>query len=84
MSWDFGLPRSSVTSHAYSDYAGVLALGLGNGTIILWSPADRSIIHKFRAARDSIQSIAFSPDAHLMAFVSASADYRVALCDFTT
>jgi len=60
---DFTAERRPILSLAYSDAAGLLAVGDGEGFIMVIDTATRGVAHDFRAvSRGPVWALAFSPD----------------------
>ncbi len=55
------------TSVTYSPDAGMLAAGFDNGTILIWSMPDGTIIQSIEAHGSEISQLDFSPDGHWLA-----------------
>ncbi|HEX4148014.1 MAG TPA: LamG-like jellyroll fold domain-containing protein, partial [Pirellulales bacterium] len=70
---------------AFGPDAKRLAVGLkGNGTIVLVDPATATIKAKFKGHKNSLTSLAFSPDGHLLASGSAKDECAARIWDLAT
>jgi WD40 repeat protein/energy-coupling factor transporter ATP-binding protein EcfA2 len=68
-----------VSSVKFSPDGEMIAASNYNGYISIWSVKDWHLIKNFRAHKDHIYDLAFSPDSKMIASVSRDTDRRVAL-----
>jgi WD40 repeat protein len=85
---ELALPDSSedkfkrvVSSVKFSPNGEMIAASNHNGYISIWRVKDWSLINNFRAHKDYVYDLAFSPDSKMIASVSRDTDRRVALWD---
>ncbi len=69
--------RAAVASVSFSPHGDLLASGLADGTVRLWSVADERLLRTFKGHTGWVWSVAFSPDGDLLA--TGSADKTVCL-----
>jgi WD40 repeat protein len=76
--------KKHVRALDYSDKHQILAIGLADGRILLWSFPKRKVVGRARIGGDAVMSLSFTPNGDQLAAVYAWDENNVVVIDIST